>query len=350
MDNLNDIIELFDIKGSVESIIPYGCGYINKTYLVTTSEDTYILQNINNFVFKDVEGLMNNINLVTSFLKSKNQETLDIIPLKNGELFLNQSVPYRLYKYIDNTITYNSIINKEAFYNSGKAFGEFQKLLSDFDSTSLVETIPNFHNTIDRYNKFIEQVNLDAYNRKKDCQSEIDYVISQKDNISLIIDGLNDGSIPLRVTHNDTKINNILFDSITNKSRAIIDLDTIMPGSLLYDYGDSIRSGCNTASEDEKDLNKVNFNYELFIAYTKGFLEGAKDMIKEREKSLLVYSAYLMCLECGMRFLTDYLNNDQYFKTTFDKQNLYRARTQLKLASQIKDNSLELNKIINELN
>ncbi len=329
------IINKFDIKGEVVSVAPYGEGHINSTMLVTTNEKRYILQKINSSIFKDVQGLMDNVCHVTEFLSSMEIETLNVVHTKDGKNHLKADSYYRIYDFIENTITYQSVSDTKVFKNSGSAFGRFQNQLAKFDASVLVETIPDFHNTPKRYENFENALKSDICDRAKSCKEEIEFIVSHKDTYSKVTEGLADGSVPLRVTHNDTKLNNILMDADTKKARAIIDLDTIMPGSMLYDFGDSIRFGASTAAEDEKDLDKVHFDISLFEAYASGFCPEVKDSITEREVELLPYSAYLLTIECGMRFLTDYLSSDTYFATKYPEHNLVRARTQIKLASEM---------------
>ncbi|MDE7106112.1 MAG: aminoglycoside phosphotransferase family protein, partial [Anaeroplasmataceae bacterium] len=250
---------------------------------------------------------------------------------------------------IENTVTFQMVTDKEVFYNSGKAFGEFQNYLAGFDASLLSETIPNFHNTPKRYLDFEAALKLDKFNRAKDCKEEIEFILTHKDTLSKVVDGMKEGSIPLRVTHNDTKLNNILMDAKTHLARAVIDLDTIMPGSMLYDFGDSIRFGASTAAEDEKDLDKVHFDVELFEAYAEGFCKAVYKSITKKELELLPYSAYLLTVECGMRFLTDYLSGDTYFATKYSNHNLVRTRTQLKLAGEIEKNLEKLQVIVQNI-
>lgn len=346
MKEYKHVAEQFALEGEILSIEPYGEGHINTTFLVVTDKAKYILQKMNIRVFPDPVGLMNNICLVTEFLREHGQETLDVVHTKSGERFLFGEECFRVYLFIENTITYQIVSDKNAFRYSGKSFGEFQNFLADFDASQLVETIKRFHDTPNRFVAFKAALEKDAFNRAKDCQKEIDFVLAHENTYSLVVDGISDGSIPLRVTHNDTKINNILMDADTGKVRAVIDLDTVMPGSLLYDFGDSIRSGTNTAAEDEKDLSKVHFDIELFKAYAEGFCEAVKGSITKREAELLPYSAYLMTVECGMRFLTDHLSGDTYFAIKREGHNLDRARTQLALAAEMESKFEEMSKII----
>ncbi len=334
---MKDIVNSFTV-GKVISVEPYGEGHINRTYLVTTDTARYILQKINDKVFGDVDGLMKNIVAVTEFIKNKGMETLSVAPTNDGKPYLPHATGfYRMYEFIENTVTYQTVTDKNIFELCGEAFGNFQNALNDFDATILTETIPCFHDTPKRYGDFIRAVNTDMCGRAKTCTAEIEFIIKRKDTYGKIIDMLKSGALPLRVTHNDTKLNNILIDKDSGKPRAVIDLDTVMPGSLLYDFGDGIRFGASTAQEDEKDLDKVHFSPELYEAYKTGFLRAASGGITKREIELLPCSAYLMTIECGMRFLTDYLCDDTYFATKYAEHNLVRARTQLKLASEMEN-------------
>ena len=245
--------------------------------------------------------------------------------------------------------TYQKVTDKEVFKNSGKAFGEFQNYLAEFDASKLTETIKRFHDTPKRFADFKAALAEDKLGRAKDCQKEIEFVLSHENTYGIAMDGLKDGSLPLRVTHNDTKLNNILMDAETGKARAVIDLDTIMPGSMLFDFGDSIRFGASTAAEDEKDLDKVHFDIELFKAYAEGYCGAVKDSITPREAELLPYGSYLMTIECGMRFLADYLAGDTYFATKYAEHNLVRARTQIRLASEMEAQFEEMGKIIQKI-
>lgn len=331
-----EICELFAIDGEVKSIEAYGSGHINRTFLVTTDKDKrYIFQVMNTNVFKDTEALMNNIYSVTEYLRSIGVETMDFIATRSGKRYYNGNPSCRMYRFIENTVTYQRVTDSKAFKSSGRAFGQFQNHLAHFDASMLVEIIPNFHNTPKRFETFKKALAADVCGRAKYCKNEIDFFLSHADTYSKVIDGLADGSIPLRVTHNDTKLNNVLMDEKTNEARAIVDLDTVMPGSMLYDFGDSIRFGASTAEEDEKDLNKVHFDIYLYEAYASGFCPEVKESITEAEIELLPYSAYLITAECGMRFLTDYLSGDTYFPVKYPEHNIVRARTQIRLASEM---------------
>lgn len=335
----------FRIEGEILSIEPYGSGHINKTFLITTDKMRYVMQIMNSTVFGNISNLMNNVCAVTEYLVSIGVETLEIVPTLDGKSYLDGEEPVRVDKMIENTLTYQKVENAEVFKNAGKAFGEFQNQLTGFDASVLVETIPNFHNTPVRFEDFKKALDLDVCDRARTCGKETEFVLARKDTLSKVVDGLADGSIPLRVTHNDTKLNNILLDKDTNEARAIIDLDTVMPGSMLYDFGDSIRFGASTAEEDEKDLEKVHFDIKLFEAYASGFCPAVKESITEAEKELLPYSAYLLTMECGSRFLADYLSGDKYFSINYPEHNLVRARTQFKLAEEMEKSLDEMLKI-----
>lgn len=358
---MKNIVAKFDLKGTILSCEKYGEGHINDTYLLCMDNNNeikrYILQRINNNIFKDVKGLMNNIYLVTSFLKeqiiksngNQDRETLNLIKTKDNQNYYfdkEEQKYYRLYLFVEDSLTLQNASTKELFKESAYGFGNFQNLLSSFDATQLIEVIPNFHNTKERFNHFLKVLNIDKYDRAKECKEEIEFILKRKDDCSVLVDLINQGKIPLKVTHNDTKLNNVLLDNKTKKALCVIDLDTVMPGSSLYDFGDSIRFGCNSAAEDEKDLSKVNFLIDYFKAYTEGYLSKVKNSLNEYEIKYLAFGAKIMTLECGIRFLDDYLDGDHYFKTHREKHNLDRCRTQLKLVSEIEKHLDELNKIV----
>ena len=350
MKEFKSVAEQFALVGEILAIEPYGEGHINLTLLVTTDKQRYIMQKMNTNVFPDTEGLMANIVAVTEYLKARGVETLSVVNTKAGDSYLvEESGKYRVYDFIENTVTYQKVANKEVFKNSGAAFGEFQNQLAGFDASVLTEVIKRFHDTPNRFENFKKALEADVFGRAKECEPEIEFVLFHADTYGKVMEGLADGSIPLRVTHNDTKLNNILMDEKTDMARAVIDLDTIMPGSMLFDFGDSIRFGASTAAEDERDLDKVHFDIDLFHAYAEGYCGAVKSSITEKEAALLPYGAYLMTVECGMRFLTDYLSGDTYFATKYEGHNLVRCRTQLKLAGEMEAAFGEMNKIVAEI-
>ncbi len=351
---MKDIFQLaaeqFALEGEILSNEPYGDGHIGVTHLVRTTKKNYILQKINHFVFPEPEKLIQNIENVTDFLDARGVETLRLVPLKTGGNLLRQGENYfRVYDFIENTVYYQTITDEKVFRNAGRAFGEFQNTLAEFDASVLHETIAKFHDTPKRFRDFEAALAANASGRADTCKPEIDFVLSRKDTLDKVTKGLADGSIPLRVTHNDTKLNNILMDAKTGEARAIIDLDTVMPGSMLYDFGDSIRFGASTAAEDEKDLDKVHFSVSLFKAYAEGFYGAVKHTITPAERELLPYSGYLMMMECGMRFLADYIAGDVYFATAYPEHNLVRCRTQFRLAEETWAHFDELKDIIDSL-
>lgn len=345
-----EIIKDFLIDGEVTGIAPYGEGHINSTFLVQTTKKKYILQRINTIVFKKPENVMENIMMVTEFIRKKGALTLNVIKTADGEMMnVTDGGVYRVYDFIDDSVTLQRAESSEVFENAGYSFGEFQKLLADFDAGRLHEIIENFHDTPTRFENFRKAVAENIAGRLDSCRGETDFVLARKDTFSVISDGLRDKTIPLRVTHNDTKLNNILMDGKTKRGKAVIDLDTVMPGSMLYDFGDAIRFGASTAAEDETDLSKVHFDLELFRAYAKGFCGALGGSMSMRERELLPYSAYLMTMECGMRFLTDYLEGDVYFSTKYPGHNLVRSRTQFKLAYEMEQQMDAMKDIINEI-
>ena len=343
------IVDQFAIDGDVKGITAYGDGHINVTFLINTDQHRYILQKMNTDIFPDTVHLMRNIELVTAYLRSKNQETLDIVPTKDGASYIeNEEVDgaWRIYKFIEGTISYNLVPNADVFRESGAAFGEFQNFLAGFDASQLTETIAHFHDTPSRFRDFKAALEADKMGRAETCKPEVDFFLAHEDQYSRIMDGLADGSVPLRVTHNDTKLNNILFDKTTGEGLCVIDLDTVMPGLAANDFGDSIRFGANHCAEDEADLSKVNFSMELFEIYTKGFLQAAGEAFTPLEKQTLPWGAKLMTMECGMRFLADYLEGNHYFHINYETQNLNRARTQFKLTADMERNWDAMQKVI----
>lgn len=324
-----------------DCVHPYGDGHINDTY-ITDTDPKYILQKINTNVFKDYDRLMNNIALVTEFLANKIREnggdpaveTLTIIKTVDGKNYykLGDDV-YRVYDFI-NGVSYN-LPNTQLLLEAGKAFGKFQNQLADFDASLLFESIPNFHHTRKRFGNLVAAIEADKMGRAADIKADINFALSCEKYVDVVLDGIADGSIPLRVTHNDTKINNVLFDANTNKCLSVIDLDTVMPGSMLYDFGDALRFGASSAKEDETDLSVVYCQLDKFEAFTEGFLSQVKDSATPREIELLPLSVLLLTYECGIRFLTDYLEGDTYFKIHYPQHNLDRARNQLKLVADI---------------
>ncbi len=336
---------MFDFGGEVTSVVPYGNGHINDTYAVTCSlaggSVRFILQRLNPVVFPDRAGLMRNMIAVTGFLRKAvirdggdpERECLRLIPLKDGSPYLTDESGdvWRATQFIENTDAYLVAESPEMFASAGEAFGKFMARLGGFDASSLFEVIPRFHDTPDRYARFLASLERNAAGRMDEAKDEIAFVRERGGGCSVITDALERGEVPVRVTHNDTKLNNVLIDTATKEAVCVIDLDTVMPGSMLYDFGDAVRVGCSTAKEDERDLSLVDFDLGLFRAFTEGYLAGAGRSVTAAELGLLPDAARLMTFECGMRFLTDFLDGDTYFKTAYPEHNLVRARTQFKL-------------------
>ena len=345
-----EIVPKFAIEGTLTEAVPYGSGHINDTVRLTCAlenggQKRYILQRMNDGIFKNPVELMENVMNVTSFLRKKiverggdpERETLNVIRTVDGDNFLKDEDGdfWRMYIFIENATSFDMVRTPEDFYNSAVSFGNFQLLLQDYPAATLHETIPNFHNTVSRFADFKKAVEEDVCGRAKEVQDEIRFVMEREADTHVICDALANGEIPLRVTHNDTKLNNIMIDNETGKGICVIDLDTVMPGSALYDYGDSIRFGASTGAEDEKNLELINCDMGLFEIYTKGYVEGCGGSLTEKEIRMLPMGAKLMTLECGMRFLADYLQGDVYFKIHRPEHNLDRARTQFKLVADM---------------
>lgn len=349
---INKILDNYNIKGKLINIKEDNTGNINKTYIITFInngiEYKYLVQQINTNVFNDPYILMENILGVTNYLKEQiilnndnNHKVLEIIKTKDNNpicyIYDDKGIKryYRIYKYIDNSISYDKSFNKDIVYNTGKAFGNFQKLLNNYPMNSLNETIKDFHDTKKRYDKLIKDINNLSNDRVKEAYQEIEFIIKHQTICDLIINKLNNNIIPYRVTHNDTKVNNVLMNKETLDYLAVIDLDTVMPGSMLFDYGDGIRSTACTCLEDEHDLTKVKIDLELFESYTRGYLSEISDCITQEELNLMAKSIEIITLELAIRFLNDYINGDTYFKVEYNKQNLYRTKAQLALVKDI---------------
>ena len=360
--SLEDAVYAFGFGNQCSYVKPFGEGHINETYAVYMADHDgndvplYVLQRININVFKNPDQVMDNIFGVTEYLRSiirrdggdLDRESLSYIKTKSGDSYFEdeKGQPWRCLHYVPNSVCYQQVEKPEQFYQSALSFGHFLKQLGDYPAESLYETIPQFHDTRKRFRDFEDAQRKDVKNRARLCRQEIDFVLSRKDDCGVLMNQLEEGKLPLRVTHNDTKLNNILFDQDTDKGLCIIDLDTIMPGLAANDFGDSIRFGASTAEEDEQDLDKVHFDISLYDIYVKGYLEMAKDVLTPEEIKSLPWGARLMTLECGMRFLADFLQGDVYFKTAYPEHNLVRARTQFRLVKEMEEQFDEMNKIL----
>lgn len=347
-----EIAGRFCFRGKPVRCDKFGNGLVNQTYLVVCDSGTkYIMQKVNTSTFKDPVSLMKNIDMVTRYLKqrvSSAREALSLVPAVEGNIYVQdeQNGFWRAYDFITDSICLENAEYISDFYQSGLAFGRFLDMLTLYPADTLIETIPAFHDTVSRYSAFKKAVSLDVCGRAKKVQREIDFALSQEFFSSIFMDLLKAGDLPLRVTHNDTKLNNVLFDRKTRTALCVIDLDTVMPGLVMNDFGDAIRFGASTAAEDEKDLSKVQMDLELYTAFTNGFIEACGKNITKQEIELLPTGVKLMTLECGVRFLTDYLSDDTYFRTQYPEHNLDRCRTQFKLVSDMEKKWPEMHRIV----
>lgn len=338
---------------------PYGNGHINDTFLVV-ADKRYIMQRMNTRIFTKPAELMENVLGVTEHIRNKatklgradvERASLVVVPTLTGDNYFvgSEGDHWRLYEFTENTVTQEVVENKQDFYNCAVAFGQFQRMLADYPAEKLHETIVNFHNTPWRYDNLIKAVEADKMGRLAEVMPEVEFAKNRKDFACTLENAHKNGTLPLRVTHNDTKLNNILFDAETKAPVCVIDLDTVMPGYSVNDFGDSIRFGANTAVEDETDLSKVTLSLELFEEYAKGFIGGCDGSLTETELDLLPVGAMMMTFECGMRFLTDYLEGDTYFKIHREKHNLDRARNQFALVADMERKLPEMKAIIDGL-
>ncbi len=360
-DAVVKVVNAFRIGGEVVHHEPFGNGHINVTKLVDVKKpdgsiEKFVLQRINKNVFKEPAKLMENYVGVTRYLRSEIEkkggdplrETINTVPANDGKSYVidDEGEYWRLLVYVTDSIGYDKVERPEQFYESALSFGNFQYLLKGYPAETLHETIVNFHNTPDRYRQLMEAVENNISGRLSDVKAEVEFAMAREAFTHTLEDAHKAGKLPLRVTHNDTKLNNILFDTNTGKPVCVVDLDTIMPGYSVNDFGDSIRFGATTALEDEADLSLVNFDIELYELYVKGFIEGAKGGLTEGELEMLPIGAIMMTLECGMRFLADHLNGDTYFRIHRENHNLDRCRNQFKLVSDMESRLDEMRAIV----
>ena len=360
---LSGILSRFAYEGNIRSISQVDSGNVNHTYRVVAETENgdirqYTLQKVNTYVFKDPKKVMSNILAVTEHLKEKYQEIygdwnrrcLSVVKTKDESLYYDSPSEgfWRCFVFVDGVCAYDKVENPRHFYEAGHAFGEFQMNLADFDATTLYETIPNFHNTKKRFETFLQSVKNDAASRMHTVRPEIDFFLQRADKTAAIVEMLEKEEIPVRVTHNDTKLNNVLIDDVTGEAICVIDLDTVMPGSSLYDYGDAIRYGANTGAEDEEDLSRVSLDLNLFEQFTKGFVTKVTGFLTEKEIDNLALGAYVITLELAMRFLTDYLDGDVYFAMKKPNHNLHRTRAQICLAQDMEAKLSTMQEIVNK--
>ena len=363
INELQNIVEKFAIRGEATAITQINKGYINRTYRVETLSDTghvhkYTLQRINTNVFPDVDALMDNFKLTTDHLygrfllpgHGKKGSVQTVRPTKDGRAFLrDESGCWRMLTHFDDVYSLDIPDRPETFYHAGNAFGRFLKEMSDVDVNDVKEVIPNFHNTKSRYMDLEKSISRDPKGRVKDVLPEIAFVRARADKYGMISDALESGKIPTRICHNDCNLNNILFDNETHLPVAIIDLDTVMPSSPLYDYGDSMRIGTNTATDDEKDLSKVSCDLNLYEQYARGYLEACGDVLTKEELELLPYASLIITSEDGIRFLMDHIDGDTYYNIYYPGQNLDRSRTQLKLVEDMEKKLPEIKNILRKI-
>ena len=350
-----DIVARFKLQGTAIGCIEFGSGHINRTYLVVTNQPhLYVLQNVNTHTFPDARGLMRNVIMVTEHIRKKVQDprqVLELVPTVDGQLYILEdgNQLWRVYEYVNGSICLDQAESVEDFRQSGKAFGTFQRQLADFPAEELTEVIPNFHHTPRRYEALHRAIEQDCLNRAARVKEEIAFFLEREASAGKLTGLLASGQLPLRVTHNDTKLNNVMLDEKTREPLCIVDLDTVMPGLAAYDFGDAIRFGASEATEDERDLNKVRMSLELYRAFTEGFLSVCGESLTERERETLPEGARLMTIENGIRFLTDYLQGDTYFHIARPEHNLDRARTQMVLTRDMESKWADMKRIIREV-
>ena len=357
-ENFELIAKIFEIDGEIISIEPISNGIINQTYdvkiLEENTERRYVFQRLNIFVFKNPKRIMQNIEKITTHISSKLEDAgksrdcvMHFAHRANGKNYYTVDGGFwRVSEYVPNTVTFNSCEDLEKLRSAGKAFGEFQTMLADFDASELFETIPNFHNTRSRIAVLMRHINEDPCGRVDEVTSEIDRIKAYKDLAMRLNELVDSQELPLRVTHNDTKINNVLFDKDTGEAKTVIDLDTVMPGLVAHDFGDAVRFAANTASEDEQDVSKISFDVERFRAFAEGFIPEIATSLTRLEIETLALGAFTMTVELAVRFLDDYITGDQYFKTLYRGHNLVRTRAQLALADDIYRKLALLNSIV----
>lgn len=357
-----EVVRHFSLEsGQIKEIIPYGNGHINDTFLITIELDDkktkrYILQRMNRDIFQNPKELIENIINVTSHLKEKvlerggnpERETLHLMPTTDHKYYyIDENEDFwRIYLFIEGAVTYEKVEKPEHFYESAVSFGKFQGLLADFPADKLYESIPSFHDTKKRFEVLKKAIKEDKVGRVAMVQPEISFALEREETANILGELLANGELPLRVTHNDTKLNNIMMDEKTGKGICVIDLDTVMPGLSVNDFGDSIRFGASTGAEDEQDLSKISCNLELFELYFKGFMEGSKGRLTKKEVEMMPMGAKVMTFECGIRFLTDFLQGDTYFKIHRENHNLDRCRTQFKLVKDMEEKWEQMQAIV----
>lgn len=347
---MQNLIEKFNIKGKVKSIHSFGNGHINKTFLVKTTKEDYVFQFVNFEVFRNIESLMKNISRVTEHLRSKGETTLHFLETKDGSHYVKSCDDYlRGYHFLPNSICYERPVSLVMVNEMGKGLGRFHKNLVDIDIEGISEAIPDFHNTKKRFADFLEAIKKNKADRLFYCQEDVDFAISRKEDYPIIEEGISNGKIGLRITHNDPKVNNFAFDQRTNQVCCLIDLDTVMLGSYLYDFGDALRSLFTGENESNFDTRKIAVDFDIYRAFLDGYYKEMVGALNDYEIELLPFSALLMTEELVMRFLGDFLNGDTYFNAKYPTHNLIRARTQIALSKDIIKHYDELKAITKEI-
>lgn len=349
----------FEVDGNISSVERFGSGHINDTYRVKTDKAggmSYLLQRINHHIFANVDGLMHNTKTVLLHLKNKlahlgeelvAKKTLTLIPTKEGSSYVRDEKGdyWRMFICLEDTRSYDIVETKQQAYSGGQAFGEFQEQLSDLDATQLVEILPNFHNIDFRMGNLRAAIEKNAAGRVAAVQDILDYIFEREERMRAIIKMASKGDLPLRITHNDTKFNNVLLDQEDNV-QCVIDLDTVMPGYIAYDFGDAIRTIINPAGEDEADVSKIVLNIPLYEAYAQGYMSKAKDFLTEAEVASLLDGVLLLPFMQAVRFLTDYIDGDTYYKVQYPEHNLVRTRAQIKLTQELEAHENQLGGIL----
>jgi len=360
--DLNKVIENFDIPYTIDSIKPFGTGLINSTFKVETKGDNedYILQSINNNIFTNVPELTNNIIRVTEHIRKKlsplyspkelDRRVLTVVKTKDGDGFFvdDEEKYWRVFKLIKDSKTMEVLENSNQAESVGHAFGNFQKMLSDMEGPDLFEVLPGFHNTAMRIDNFKKRVEENPFGRLEEVKDEVDFLLKYEDEMKSIVKQGNEGLLPIRTVHQDTKLSNILFDE-NGEELCVIDLDTVMPGFLCYDFGDAVRGGMNTGKEDDENLDNVSLNMDLFKGFARGYCKATKEFITPNEINSLAFGAKLITYEQSVRFLDDYLNGDQYYNTTKEKHNLIRSRAQIAYFKDLEDKYSEMDSYVKDL-
>lgn len=359
--DLTYVASRFRIPGRLVGAEPYGTGHVNDTYAVTCDQGgqaiRYILQRVSHQVFRDPPALMDNIARVTRHVRMKLEEegadeihrrTLTLIPTRDGTDYLHdeEGLYWRVYEFVEGAQTYDVVEDAGQAYEAAMAFGRFQRQLADLPGPRLTESVPGFHDTRSRMDALLRAIQADRSNRAASARAEIDFALRREAMTGYLLERLAGGDLPERITHNDTKLNNVMIDDRTSEGVCVIDLDTVMPGSALYDFGDMVRTATNTGAEDEKDLSKIASDLAMFEALVKGYLAATREILTPMEMDLLPFAGKLMTFEVGIRFLADYLDGDTYFKTHREDHNLDRCRTQLALVQSIEDQEDEMQHIL----